>query len=246
MKVLTSRLPRLITFDGPTASGKSVVGFHLAQELDYLFFDTGILYRIVCWRVLLGGTPPFEPAHLAEVAAHLEFDLRVPEPAAQDAGVTTTVMAGNQDVTWELRKKEIDKLLPDVSAQPGVRFSLTERMRHIGQTYLEGEGHRLGVIVVGRDVGTVVFPDAECKFFLKADPLVRARRRHAELKTRGEDLSEEEVLVDLERRDFIDSTRALAPTRPADNAMILDTTSWSLGQTMDQVRNRLKDGFLAP
>lgn len=240
-----SQLPRLITFDGPTASGKSVVGFRLAQKLDYLFFDTGILYRIVCWRVLLGGIPPFEPAQLAEVAAHLEFELKAPEAAAQAAGVTTTVMAGRRDVTWDLRKKEIDKLLPEVSAQAGVRFSLTERMRNIGQQYLEGEGHKQGVVVVGRDVGTVVFPAAECKYFLQADPLVRARRRHAELKARGEGLSEVEVLADLQRRDLADSTRTLAPTRPAADAMILDTTGWTLEETIDQVWQGFNDRFLA-
>ena len=246
MYIPRPRLPRLITLDGPTASGKSTVGFRLAQELDYLFFDTGILYRIVCWKALLRGAPPFAPAHLAEVAAHLEFDLRPPEAAAQATGTTTTVMVGNRDVTWELRKKEIDQLLPEVAAQPGVRSSLTARMRWLGQVYLEGEGRKQGVIVVGRDVGTVVFPDAECKFFLVADPEVRAGRRHAELRARGQNRSEGEVLADLVRRDYIDRTRALAPTRPADNAIILNTTDWSLEQTMDQMRQQLQDRFLTP
>ncbi len=235
------RLPRLIALDGPTASGKSSVGFRLAQELDYLFFDTGILYRIVCWRALWEDPPSLAAAQLAEIAAHLEFELRAPEPAAQATGTTTTVMVGNRDVTWELRKKEIDQLLPEVAAQPGVRSSLTARMRQIGQVYLEGEGHKQGIVVVGRDVGTVVFPDAACKYFLTADPRVRASRRHAELVARGEELSEEEVLADLERRDHVDSTRALAPTRPADSAIILDTTDWSIDQTVDQVRRQLRN-----
>ncbi len=239
-------MPRLITLDGPTASGKSTVGFRLSQDLDYLFFDTGILYRIVCWQVLKGGSPPFDPAHLAEVAAHLQFTLRPPGSSAQAAGTTTIVLVGKEDVTWELRKKEIDKLLPEVSAQPGVRSSLTTRMRQIGQMYLEGEGHKQGVIVVGRDAGTVVFPDAECKYFLKADPKVRASRRHAELHSRGEQLSEREVLADLEKRDHVDSTRDLAPTRPADNAIILDTTDMSLCQTVNKVRQQLRERFLAP
>ncbi len=246
MYVPRPRLPRLITLDGPTASGKSTVGFRLAQELDYLFFDTGILYRIVCWKALLGGAPPFTSAHLAEIAAHLEFDLRPPEPAARAIGTTTTVMVGDRDVTWELRKKEIDQLLPTVAAQPGVRSSLTARMRQIGQVYLEGEGHRQGVIVVGRDVGTVVFPDAECKYFLDADPKIRAHRRHAELQARGENRSEDEVLADLLQRDHVDRTRTLAPTRPADNAIILDTTDRSVGQIVDQVRQHLWDRFLTP
>lgn len=230
-----------MTLDGPTASGKSTVGFRLAQELDYLFFDTGILYRIVCWKALSGGDPPFAAMHLAAVAAHLEFDLRVPEPAAQALGATTTVLVENRDVTWELRRKAIDRLLPEVAAQPAVRSSLTARMRRIGQTYLEGTGHKQGIVVVGRDVGTVVFPDAERKYFLTADPQVRARRRHAELQARGENLSEAEVLADLLQRDHVDSTRALAPTRPADSAIILDTTDWSIDQTVDQVRRQLRN-----
>ncbi len=246
MHIPRSRLPRLITFDGPTASGKSAVGFRLAQELDYLFFDTGILYRIVCWQALSGGSPPFAAAYLAEVATHLEFDLWAPGPAAQATGATTTVMVGHRDVTWALRRKEIDRLLPEVAAQPGVRASLTARMRRIGQVYLEGEGHRQGVVVVGRDVGTVVFPDAECKYFLTAAPQVRARRRHTELQARGETLSAEEVRADLEKRDYVDRTRALAPTRPAENAIILDTTDWSLDQTLDQVRQQLENRFRGP
>ncbi len=218
----------------------------MAQDLDYLFFDTGILYRIVCWHVVKSGSPSFDSAQLAEVADHLEFELRIPAPSAQAAGTTTTVLVGKQDITWELRKKEIDQLLPEVSAQSGVRSSLTIRMRQIGLMYLEGEGHKQGVIVVGRDVGTVVFPDAECKYFLKADPEVRASRRHAELQSRGEKLSEREVLADLEKRDHVDSTRALAPTRPADNAIILDTTNLSLSQTVNKVRQQLRGRFLAP
>ncbi len=239
-------LPRLIALDGLTASGKSTVGFRLAQELDYLFFDTGILYRIVCWKALLDGSPPFASDHLAEVADCLEFELRAPEPAAQATGVTTTVLVGNRDVTWELRKKEIDQLLPEVAAHSRVRSSLTARMRRIALVYLDGKGHKQGVIMVGRDIGTVVFPDAECKYFLTADPKVRAKRRHAELQVRGEDLSEKKVLADLETRDRVDSTRTLAPAQPADSAIILDTTDWSLDQAVDQVRQQLRDRFLTP
>ena len=128
----------------------------------------------------------------------------------------------------------------------GVREALTERMRRIGTAYQSGQGLAQGVVVVGRDVGTVVFPDARCKFFLTAQPSVRAQRRYAELKAQGASVQLQAVLADLQERDRIDSTRQLAPTKAASDAIILDTTDLSLDATLTALHSHLRERFAAP
>lgn len=233
--------PRIITVDGPTASGKSSAGFLLAQELDYLFLDTGILYRIVCYQALQKEAAPFAAEFLKKVAEELDFELDVPDEASRRQGATTTVAMEGRNITWDLRSTEIDQLLPEVSALPAVRRWLTTHMRRMGQVHLEGRGRHRGLIAVGRDTGTVVFPSAGCKFFLDGDPAVRARRRYAELRRRGLDVTEAEILADLQHRDQVDSTRATAPTRPASGAIILDTTHWSQEQTLSEMRSHIAE-----
>ena len=239
-------LPRLIVFDGPTAAGKSAAGFRLSQDLGYQFFDTGLLFRVTCWKALQTGDGPYAEALCARIAAALELELLPPEPDEARAGRTSTVKVDGQDITWELRQPRVDRLLPAVSAMAGVREALTERMRRIGTAYQAGQGLAQGVVVVGRDVGTVVFPDARCKFFLTAQPSVRARRRYAELKAQGASVQLQAVLADLQERDRIDSTRRLAPTKAASDAIILDTTDLSLDATLTALHSRLRERFSAP
>lgn len=227
--------PRLIAIDGPTASGKSAAGFRLATDLHYLFFDTGILFRIVCWQALRHSRTPSGETLFVQTAREMALELRPPTPAEIQAGHTTTVLVNGQDITWQLRHSRVDRLLPSVSAMAGVRQELTARMRQIGQASLDDSAAGRGVVVIGRDIGTVVFPDAACKLFLDAEPAVRAQRRHRELVAHGADISLAEVLADLQARDRMDSTRALAPAQAAADAMILDTTHWTLDETVAQV-----------
>lgn len=238
--------PRLIVFDGPTAAGKSAVGFRLSQDLGYQFFDTGLLFRVTCWKAFQTGDGPYAEDLCARIAAALELELLPPEPDEARAGRTSTVKVDGRDITWELRQPRVDRLLPAVSAMAGVRKALTERMRRIGTAYQSGQGLAQGVVVVGRDVGTVVFPDARCKFFLTAQPSVRAQRRYAELKAQGASVQLQGILADLQERDRIDSTRPLAPTKAASDAIILDTTDLSLDATLTALHSHLRERFSAP
>ncbi|MBC7255133.1 MAG: (d)CMP kinase [Chloroflexi bacterium] len=199
--------------DGPAASGKSTVGARVAERLGYLYFDTGVMYRAVTWAALDRGIPIEDEAAITDLALRLRIE--VLPPTVED-GRQYTVLADGVDITWAIREAEVDRGVSPVSAYAGVREALVAQQRRIGR-----EG---GVVMVGRDIGTVVFPEAEVKIYLDASPEERARRRYRELQQRGVATSYEEVLADLKRRDGIDSTRAVAPLRPAQDAVIVDST----------------------
>lgn len=218
--------PRIITIDGPAASGKSTVGHALAQQLDYLFFDTGILYRAVTWAMLARGIDPDDSLAVGELAASLPVQIK--PPAAQNDGRQATVQVGEQDVTWAIRSPAVDQNVSKVAAKPRVRQALTRQQRRIGHRYGQGNAEKPGIVMVGRDIGTVVLPDAPLKIYLDAPVAVRARRRYDELVQRGkEDVRFDQVLADMRRRDRIDSQRQIAPLRPADDAHVLDTSHLS-------------------
>lgn len=233
-------LPRLITIDGPVASGKSRVGFQIARQWGFVFFDTGLLFRLVCWKALRRGPSWREAGMFSAMAESLELTLRPPTDAEAAGGRTTTVWTEGRDVTERLRDQAVDRLLPRVSAMPRVRAALTERMRAIGQAYLEGQADGDGVIMAGRDIGTVVFPQAPCKLYFDADPRIRAQRRQGELRDMGVVRDLESILTDLLDRDRVDSTRRLAPTRVPDGAMIFDTTHMTLSEVIDLVQTRIQ------
>lgn len=213
-----------IAIDGPAASGKSTVGERVAQQLGYVYLDTGVMYRAVTWAALDRGIPIEDEAAVSQLAAELE--IRVLRPTVDD-GRQYTVLADSTDITWEIRSAEVNRGVSPVSAYPGVRRALTARQRAIGK-----EG---GVVMVGRDIGTVVLPDAEVKAYLDASLQERARRRHLEDQRRGKESDLAEVMADLEHRDRIDSTRAAAPLRPADDATIIDSTNMTANQVVDRV-----------
>jgi cytidylate kinase len=206
-------LPSIITIDGPVASGKSSVGKQLADRLGYMFFDTGLLYRAVTYLALRDRVPLDDPEALAVYALRAHVDV---QPATVPDGRDCTVLAeADEDITWELRSKAVEENVSAVSAVPGVRRVLTSQMRRIG---LRGR-----VVMVGRDVGTVILPEADCKFFLTASVEARARRRFAEAQAGG-DRTYADILANLRERDRIDSSRPTAPLRPAADAVRLDTT----------------------
>lgn len=213
-----------IAIDGPAASGKSTVGAQLARQLGYLYFDTGVMYRAVTWAALDRGIPITDEDAITELAKTLE--IQVLRPTVDD-GRQYTVLADGVDITWEIRSPEVNGGVSPVSAYPGVRRALTARQRAIGA--------RGGVVMVGRDIGTVVLPEAEVKVYLDASLQERARRRHLEDLRREKESTLNEVMKDLERRDQIDSTRAAAPLRPADDAIILDSTNLTADQVVDRI-----------
>lgn len=204
--------PSIIAIDGPAASGKSTIGKRLADALGYLFFDTGVMYRAITWLALQRGLDMNDEAAITSLAESVPIDVR---PPSQADGRACDVVIDGQDVTWETRRPEVDANVSVVSAYPGVRRALSAQQRRIGQ--------RGRVVMVGRDIGTVVLPDADLKIYLDASAEERARRRYDEIIARGESADYDEILAKVIERDRIDSTRDVAPLRAAEDAVIVDS-----------------------
>lgn len=222
-------VPKLIAIDGPAASGKSTLGELLARELGYLYFDTGVMYRTVTWAALERGLDPADGAAVTALAERIQIDVRSP---SQPDGRAYDVWADGRDVTWTIRSPEVEASVSQVSAYPGVRTAMTLQQRRIG---LRGS-----VVMVGRDIGTVVFPEAELKIYLVASVEERARRRYEEVRARGEPADYEEILAAMRRRDAIDANRQVAPMRPAEDAIILNSDNLSIDEVLNQVRKLLE------
>lgn len=205
---------RMIAIDGPAASGKSTLAEKLAAELGYLYFDTGVMYRAVTLAVLRAAISPEAEAEVAAIALGIEIDV---QPPTKPDGRKYDVCLDGEDVTWEIHSPEVDANVSQVSIYAEVRQAMTRRQREIG---LRG-----AVVMVGRDIGTVVLPEADLKLYVVASVEERARRRHAELLARGEQRSYPSVLEALQARDLLDSSRDLAPLKPARDALQIDTTS---------------------
>ncbi len=216
--------PAIVTIDGPAASGKSTIGFALAAALDYVYFDTGVMYRAVTRAALDRSVPIADEAAVTALAAEVLIDIAPPLADAHD-GRQATVLVDGRDVTWTMRAPEVDRTVSVVAAYPGVRRVLVAQQRRIADRYGSGNGERPGIVMVGRDIGTVVAPHAPAKVYMDATPEERAQRRHRELLARGKTVGYDDVLRDILRRDEIDSHRATAPLRPADDALIVDTTA---------------------
>jgi len=211
-------LPSVIAIDGPVASGKSSVGRELAHRLGYLFFDTGLMYRALTYLALRDRVRLDDDEALALYALRAHIDIR--PPTVSDGRDCTVLTEGEEDITLELRSKNVEALVSQVAAVPQVRRILTSRMRAVG---LRGK-----VVMVGRDVGTAILPEADCKIFLTASAEARASRRFEETQARGEGRSLDEILHNLQERDRIDSSRQSAPLKPAEDAVLLDTTALDL------------------
>lgn len=223
--------PSTVAIDGPAASGKSTLGYHLAQKLDYLFLDTGVLYRAVTWGVLDQDISTEDEAQVASLAQTMEIEVK---PPSESDGRQCTVIVEGKDVTWELRSPEVDQAVSPVSAYGGVRDALTRRMREIASSG--------NVIMVGRDIGTVVIPDADLKLYVVASASERAHRRHKQLETKGKSVSYHEVLISIKRRDRIDSSRQTAPLKPAADAMIFDTTDLTIEAMYEKAEALIRCG----
>jgi cytidylate kinase len=199
----------VIAVDGPGAAGKSTVSKALASLLGYLYIDTGALYRAVAWladREQIADAPPDTVgARVRAADIRLEGDPRRPR-----------VLVDGRDVSTEIRSERISQLSSKLSALPQVRAALLDLQRRIG-----ADG---GIVMDGRDIGTVIFPDADAKFFVSASPAVRAARRFAELRARGADVTLDAVRAELDERDARDAGRDHAPLKPAGDAIAIDTT----------------------
>ena len=221
-------LPNCIAIDGPAASGKSTVANLLAEKIGYLYFDTGVMYRAVTWMALERVSSVEDEALVTDLAESVPIEVH---PPSVEDGRDYDVLVEGEDITWKIRLPEVDANVSPVSAYPGVRAALTVQQRRIG---LQGK-----IVMVGRDIGTVVMPDAEVKIYLDASAEERARRRYAERVERGEDVNYEAILEKMRRRDKIDSTRKIAPLRAADDAVIIDTDNLEIEEVVLKIEKLL-------
>jgi len=215
----------VVTVDGPAGSGKSTVSRLLARRLSYVYLDTGALYRAVALKVSRAGLAAADRAGIAALCGETDITLFEREG-------TTRILLDGRDVTEHIRTPEISMLASTVSAHPEVRQRLLAVQREAARTG--------GVVAEGRDMGTVVFPGAEVKFFLTAGAEERARRRWLELRERGHEVGLDEVLRDVIRRDRQDSEREIAPLRPSEDGVLVDSTGKSIEDVVEELFKAIK------
>ncbi|MBI3161297.1 MAG: (d)CMP kinase [Chloroflexi bacterium] len=216
--------PSIIALDGPAASGKSTLGQKLADSLGYLFFDTGIMYRAITWIALQHDLDLRDETVMTDLAQNAHIDIR---PPSKNDGRPCDVIIEEKDATWDMRSGDVDANVSVVSSYADVRKALSGQQRRIG---LRGN-----IVMVGRDIGTVVLPEAHLKIYLDASAEERAKRRYNEIIARGEQASYDEILKKVIERDRIDSTRAVAPLRPAEDAIIIDSDKMDADQVFERV-----------
>ena len=209
--------PATITIDGPAASGKSTVGALLARSLGYFYFDTGVMYRAVTWAALARNIDVENIEEVSRLAEGLTIDVTADGP---EDGRQYTVWVDRQDVTWLIRSPKVDAAVSRVSSYPRVRAALTAQQRRIAS-----DGF---IVMVGRDLGTVVLPDAHLKIYLVASPQERARRRYRDCLARGDITDFNEILAGILKRDQQDQRNPVSPMVPAHDAIIIDTDNQSV------------------
>ena len=209
-----------VAIDGPVAAGKTTIGRLLAEETGALFFDTGLVYRAVAHQTLERGIDPEDAEAVATLAASLDIEL-------ENVNGDTRLLADGDDITDALRSPAVDRALPPISANPCVRSALLACQREI----VEGRS----AIVVGRDIGTIILPNADLKIYLDAATEVRAQRRYDELRERGVDIAQETVLRDLRARDARDTTRDHAPLERAPGAVVVEATDKSIDEVVAEI-----------
>ncbi len=209
-----------IAIDGPVAAGKTTVGRLLAESLGALFFDSGVVYRASALQALRSAVDPNDDAKVADTVAAMDLQL-------ENTASGTRLLVDGVDVTDELRTPEVDRALPPISANQRVRREL------LGIQRSAVAGH--SAVVVGRDIGTVILPDADLKIYLDSASDERARRRYEELRGRGVEISHETVYRDLLERDRRDISREAAPLQIADGAVVVDATGKSVDEVVEQI-----------
>ena len=218
-----------IAVDGPSGAGKSTLAKLLAKELGFLYVDTGAIYRTVGLKAYREGVDPEDGAAVTALLPGLNIELKYGGDGLQH------MYLDGEDVTDAIRQHEISRHTSCISAIPAVRDFLMETQRQLAR--------RHSVIMDGRDIGTVVLPDADVKIFLSASPEDRAMRRFLELQQRGTPQDYGQLLSEIKERDYNDSHRAAAPLRPAEGAIVLDTTGNTFAQSFQLLINTIKENL---
>lgn len=216
-----------VAIDGPAGAGKSTIARRVAAQLGLIYVDTGALYRAIGLYALEQGADPREQAQVEPLLSQLNLELCFSQEQGQ------RVLLNGRDVSEAIRQPEVSMAASQVSALPPVRAYLLEQQRDLAR--------KQNVIMDGRDIGTVVLPQAQVKIFLSANPRERALRRWKEYKEKGQNLDFETVLADVERRDRQDQERAIAPLRPAEDAQLLDSSKLSFEETVEAVLAIIKE-----
>lgn len=213
----------IIAIDGPAGSGKSTVAKKVAERLGFHYLDTGAMYRAVAFRALASGVRAFDESAVASIAEH---DLVTFEHVEGESFPSRVLIAGD-DVTNAIRMPRVEEIVSSVASMPRVREAMVEQQRRLA--------HESDTVVEGRDIGTVVYPDAEVKVYLTASPEERARRRAAQQASSGILVDPAGVRESLLRRDEADASREMSPLTPADDAFVLDTTGMSIEQVVEHI-----------
>ena len=209
----------IIAIDGPSGSGKSTLGRMLARALHLLYLDTGSMYRAVALAVIEAGIDPCDSEAVVALASKIDIDLEGDPDSLK-------VLLDGRDVTEEIRSEHVTEMSSIVSTIPGVRRAMVARQRALGQR---------GAVLNGRDIGTVVFPDADIKFFLTAAPAERAERRFKEDRATNSNVSFEQTMTEMIERDRRDSTRADSPLKAAGDAIVIDSSGLSIEQVFQRM-----------
>ena len=210
----------IITIDGPAGAGKSTISRLLAKKMDLVYLDTGAMYRAVALQAKRMNIPFTDGKSLYEMCETINIHF-------EKNGENSVIYINNEDVSVEIRKPEMDMLSSSVSAVMEVRKAMTTLQRKIGENG--------GLVAEGRDMGTVVFPDADLKFFITASPEIRAQRRYKERIDRNEHVNRKDVEADIRKRDEQDQSRKLAPLKPAEDAVIIDTSEMGIEQVLEKI-----------
>src|SRR5210317_7178 len=217
---MNERPAPVITVDGPGGSGKGTIAMRVAEKLGWHFLDSGALYRLVAVAAMDRGVPAKDEETLGDVASNLDVSFGI-------SGEGMVILLDGNYITGRLRSEQVSVMASKIATFPGVRAALVERQRAFRKPP--------GLVADGRDMGTVIFPDAILKIFLTASAEARAERRHKQLKEKGESVNLSRLFRDIKARDARDQSRSIAPLRPAEDAVIIDSTHLSIEEVFDKV-----------
>ncbi|MCH5297206.1 MAG: (d)CMP kinase [Ruminococcus sp.] len=223
-------MPIAVALDGPAGAGKSSIAKMAAKALDYIYIDTGALYRTIGLAASRNNIEPIPSQEVEDLLSKIKVDLTFNDQGEQ------IVLLDNEDVSGLIRTPEASMMASKISAIPAVRAYLLDLQRNMAKSH--------NVIMDGRDIGTVVLPDAQVKIFLTASPEIRADRRYKELVEKGMDVNYDDILKDVIERDYNDTHRATAPLKPAEGCVIVDTTDINFDQSVEKIISVIKENIV--